>query len=222
MVNLPKFKNQDLFNLAFIHRSYLNEIGMKGGALSNERLEFLGDSVIAFLTSEFLYEKFPKLPEGKLTSLRSLLVKKDTLAKLAQELNLGRYLKLSRGEETAEGRTNPTLLANCFEAFLGALFIDSGITTTREFLRKTLFPKVNKEISTNALKDSKSFLQEVVQAKKLSTPVYKVMSSVGPDHRKTFIIGVYVEGKLLGKGGGNSKQVAQQQAAKVALEKFAV
>lgn len=221
MANLPKFKNQDLFNLAFIHRSYLNEIGKKDSSSSNERLEFLGDSVIAFLTSEFLYKKFPKLPEGKLTSLRSFLVKKDTLAKVARETNLGRYLKLSRGEEEANGRTNPTLLANCFEALVGAIFIDSGIRTAREFLQKYLFPKVNKETSTASLKDNKSFLQELVQSKKLQTPVYKVLSSTGPDHRKTFIVGVYIQGKILGEGKGNSKQVAQQQAAKVALEKYA-
>lgn len=200
-----------------MHRSYLNEAGIKDASLSNERLEFLGDSVIAFLTSDFLYNKFSKLPEGKLTSLRSFLVKKDTLAKVAQELNLGRYLKLSRGEDTLYGRTNPTLLANCFEALVGAIFIDSGIKVAREFLKNSLFPKVSED-STISLKDSKSYLQEIVQSKKLPTPIYRVLESSGPDHRKTFTVGVYVQGKILGKGKGNSKQDAEQQAAKDALE----
>lgn len=223
MVNLPKFKDKKLWDLAFVHRSYLNEIGKKDTTLSNERLEFLGDSVIAFLTSEFLFNKFPQLPEGKLTNLRSFLVKKDTLAEIARELDLGSFLKLSKGEQDANGRNNPSLLANSFEALVGAMFLDSGIEKVKTFLEKSLFPKIDKEGKTLPLtffQDNKSSFQELVQSDKLPTPVYKVLKTEGPDHRKTFTVGVYVKGKIVGSGKGNSKQAAEQEAAKVALTSF--
>lgn len=224
MAALPNFKNKKLFEQAFIHRSYLNEAGEKLSKshqlVSNERLEFLGDSIIAFLTSEFLYEKFPNLPEGKLTNLRSYLVRTQTLAEVASELDLGRFLKLSRGEEDAHGRENPTLLANSFEAFVGAMFLDSGVKKIGQFLLKVLFSRIDKQISLDSLKDDKSLFQELVQKGKKPTPVYRILKTEGPDHKKTFTIGVFVLDKLWGEGKGYSKQEAEQQAARTALENY--
>lgn len=218
MALLPKFKNPTLRKLAFIHRSYLNETNAKEIS-SNERLEFLGDSVLAFVVSEFLYKKFPLLPEGKLTNLRSLLVKTDTLASIAQELQLGKELKLSKGEERA-GRNNPTLLANTFEALVGALFLDSGVESVKKFLQKNLFTRIGNELSLLQLKDNKSLFQEVIQQEKRPTPTYRIIQTQGPDHKKVFTVGVYVVDILWGVGKGNSKQEAEQEAARVALEKY--
>lgn len=220
MAVLPNFKNQKNFEQAFIHRSYLNEKGREGNLVSNERLEFLGDSILTFLTSQFLYKKFPDLPEGKLTNLRSFLVKTQTLAQTARELNLGSYLKLSRGEEEARGRENSSLLANAFEALVGAIFLDGGLSKTKAFLAKVLFFKVGKANPKTAFKDDKSFFQELIQKDKKPAPVYRVLQTVGPDHKKKFTVGVFVEGKAWGEGKGFSKQEAEQNAAKAALEKL--
>lgn len=221
MLDLPKFKNPKLLEQAFIHRSYLNELKTSGRSISsNERLEFLGDSILAFLTSEFLYKNFPRLSEGKLTSLRSFLVRTDSLAQAAKQLNLGRYLKLSHGEKQALGEENPSLLANTFEALVGAIFLDSGIEKTGEFLQATLFVKVDKKMTFDSLKDAKSLFQEIVQRDKQPTPVYRLLKAVGPDHKKIFTVGVYVSNKLWGEGAGDSKQEAEQGAAKAALENY--
>lgn len=214
------FKKQELFDQAFIHRSYLNEIKDKTkrkNFTSNERLEFLGDSVISFLTSEFLYKKFPKFYEGNLTNLRSSLVKTQTLAKIASSLNLGHYLKLSQGEKQTTGKDNPSLLADAFEALIGALFLDRGIEKVREFLDKTLFMEIAQEVSLETLKDDKSLFQELVQREKKPTPLYRVLKTEGPDHKKIFTVGVFIQEKLWGEGEGGSKQEAEQKAAKVAL-----
>lgn len=214
------FKNQELFDQAFVHRSYLNEIKDKAGRkqfISNERLEFLGDSILAFLTSEFLYKKFPNLSEGNLTNLRSFLVKTQTLAEVARQLNLGRYLKLSRGEKQTMGKDNPSLLADAFEALVGAFFLDRGIKKVKEFLGKTLFLRVAKEASLETLKDDKSLFQELAQQGKKPTPIYRVLKTEGPEHKKIFTVGVFVLDKLWGEGRGYSKQEAEQKAAKVAL-----
>lgn len=220
MVVLPSFKNQKILEEAFIHRSYLNEKGKMGNLASNERLEFLGDSILTFLTSDFLYKKFPDLPEGKLTNLRSFLVKTQTLAQTARELDLGRYLKLSRGEKEAKGQENSSLLANTFEALVGALFLDGGLLKTKTFLTKVLFFKVAEANLKTAFKDDKSFFQELIQKEKNPAPVYRVMKTSGPDHKKVFTVGVFVRGKSWGEGEGFSKQEAEQKAAKVALEKL--
>ena len=218
MNKLPKFKNQSLFELAFIHRSYLNEI--KEPLESNERLEFLGDSILSFVMSDYLYLTYPDFKEGILTNLRSLLVNTKTLAKAAKELDLGTYLKLSKGEEESKGRQNDTLLANSFEALIGALFLDQGIESVREFLRKTLFPLASLYVEKKQFKDPKSILQEMVQSKKQRSPIYKVLKEEGPPHAKTFTMGVFVDETQLGEGVGKSKQVAEEQAAKAALEKI--
>lgn len=217
-MNLPKFKNQKLFLQAFTHRSYLNETKEK--IESNERLEFLGDSIVSFVVSECLFKKYPHFNEGMLTNLRSLLVNTKSLASIAKELNFGQLLRLSRGEEESMGRQNQSLLADCFEAYICALFLDQGMDLVKLFLSETLLSKADEFAKKNVLKDPKSLLQEQVQAQKLISPVYKVLEEEGPAHARLFTIGVYVEDKLLGKGKGKSKQEAEENAARQALEKI--
>lgn len=218
-MNLPQFKNQKLLDLAFIHRSYLNE-NPNLGLSSNERLEFLGDAVLSLIVSEFLYQRFPQYNEGDLTTLRSAMVKTKTLAHLTQAFDLGSKLKLSRGEEESGGRKNLTLLANAFEAVIGALYLDQGLSSAKKFVQTVLLPEIEEIIKTEAYKDAKSEFQEVVQDKLRFSPVYKVIKSEGPDHAKIFTIGVYVRGKLFGQGSGHSKQEAEEAAAKTALAKW--
>lgn len=216
---IPKFKNQELLEQAFIHRSYLNE--SKKVKESNERLEFLGDSVLSFIISSYLYKKYPNFKEGILTNLRALLVNTKSLAEVARELNFGQLLKLSKGEEDSKGRENQSLLADCFEAFVGALFLDQGIDAVREFLDKTLIIKVDGIVQKKSFKDPKSLLQEAVQARKQNSPSYKVIGEEGPPHAKIFTIGAYVSKKLMGVGKGKSKQEAEEKAARQALERIA-
>lgn len=218
MTNLPKFRNTKLFEQAFTHRSYLNEARQK--ISSNERLEFLGDSILSFIVSTYLFKKYQDFDEGTLTNLRSLLVNSKTLSKIAQELNFGKLLKLSKGEEESKGRSNPTLLANSFEAFIGALFLDQGLEEVSNFLKVVLLPKVDDLVQKGVLKDPKSMLQEIVQARKQNSPIYKVIEESGPAHNKLFVVGAYVGDKMVGKGNGRSKQVAEENAAKEALEQI--
>lgn len=218
MKQLPKINNQELFETAFTHRSYLNEAKKK--IESNERLEFLGDSILSLIVSQFLFEKYPHFNEGILTNLRSLLVNTKSLGETARDLGFGAYLKLSKGEEESQGRENQSLLADSYEAFLGALYVDRGMETAREFIKETLLPKAEALVATNALKDPKSLLQEQVQAKRHSSPVYKVQQEEGPAHAKIFTVGVYINEKIMGEGKGKSKQEAEEQAAKKALEKL--
>jgi len=215
-MNLPKLKSKRLSDEAFTHRSYLNEAKIK--ISSNERLEFLGDSILSFVVSNHLYAKYPDFDEGNLTNLRSLLVNTKSLSEIARELNLGQFLKLSRGEEESKGRENATLLENSFEAYVGALFLDQGIEAVVKFLNETLFSKIQELVDKKAFKDPKSMLQEKVQAKKRGSPLYKVLEETGPAHAKTFKVGVFVDGKKLGEGTGKSKQLAEESAAQKALE----
>jgi len=215
MINLPKFKNKQLFEQSFVHRSYLNETKKK--LSSNERLEFLGDSVISFIVSEHLYNKYPNFDEGILTNLRSLLVNTKSLALCAKELNFGDYMLLSKGEEESRGRQNQSLLADSFEAFIGALFLDQGTEAVSDFLSRVLLPKADLYVKNKAFKDPKSLLQEKVQSQKQTSPLYKVISEKGPAHAKIFTVGAYVSSVLMGKGEGKSKQEAEENAAKEAL-----
>lgn len=225
MINLPKFRNIKLFEQAFTHRSILNEakpasrLGQQKIS-SNERLEFLGDSILSFIVSTYLFNKYNEYDEGTLTNLRSLLVNSKTLSKIAQDLNFGQLLRLSKGEEESKGRQNPSLLANSFEAFIGALFLDQGLEEVSNFLHKVLLIKVEDLVQKGALKDPKSTLQEIIQAKKQNSPFYKVIEESGPAHNKLFTVGVYTDGKKLGKGSGKSKQTAEESAAKQALSKL--
>lgn len=212
------FKSQELLHSAFYHRSYLNEA--RQIKESNERLEFLGDAVLSFLTSEYLYKKFPEFPEGTLTNIRSGLVKTKSLADVAATLGLGELLFLSHGEEESGGRKNQSLLADCFEALLGALYLDQGIEVARTYLTRFLFPNAQEIVDKKLYVDFKSYLQEVVQQEIKISPTYKVVRSEGPDHAKTFWIDVIVGDKTIGSGSGHSKQEGEQAAASDALEKM--
>jgi ribonuclease-3 len=218
MKSIPTFQNNALFEQAFIHRSYLNETREKRE--SNERLEFLGDSILSFIISQHLYLTFPDFDEGILTNLRSLIVNTKSLAIVSKEYEFGNLLKLSRGEEDSKGRENESLLANCYESFLGALFIDQGIEAATAFVADSLFPKIDELMKQKTFKDPKSLLQEKVQAQKFPSPMYKVIGEDGPPHAKHFTIGVFVNDEQIGVGEGKSKQEGEEMAAKVALEKM--
>ncbi|MBD3279703.1 MAG: ribonuclease III, partial [Candidatus Pacebacteria bacterium] len=181
---LPQFQNLDLLVTALTHRSALNEREASGTTAqeSNERLEFLGDAVLELITTEFLFEKFPQDPEGMLTAYRSALVKTSTLAAAAQELKLGEKMYLSKGEEATGGRENESLLADTFEAVIGALYLDQSYQAVKEFLEQHLFVKFKKIKTQRLYKDPKSLLQETVQAQGSNTPIYQVVSETGPDH----------------------------------------
>jgi|SRR5581483_2090243 len=217
-MELPKFKDKKLLEQAFTHRSYLNE--SKEKTESNERLEFLGDSILSFVVSDYLYKEYPQFNEGILTNLRSLLVNTKSLAAIAKRLEFGKLLRLSKGEEESKGRQNQSLLADSFEAFIGALFLDAGLSEVKKFLVKELLSMAEGFVKQNVFKDPKSLLQEYVQAHKQHSPIYKVLNEEGPAHAKTFTVGAYVEEKLLGTGIGKSKQEAEGNAAKNALEKI--
>lgn len=215
MKKIPEFKNQSLLKQAFVHRSYLNET--KEVLVSNERLEFLGDSILSFIISEHLYHTFPNYNEGILTNIRSLVVNTRSLAALAKDCSFGEYLMLSKGEEESKGRQNDSLLANSVEAVLGALYLDQGIEAVKSFLLPIFVPRIEQIVKDRSFKDPKSMLQEYVQAQKQHSPQYKVLVEEGPPHAKIFTIGVFVEDKQLGQGVGKSKQQAEENAAKEAL-----
>lgn len=215
-----KFKDKETIRNAFVHRSYLNE--HPGEKLThNERLEFLGDAILGFIVSEYLYQRFPEKSEGDLTNFRSALVNARSLAETASKLKLGDYLLLSKGEEATGGRDRQYLLANTFEALLGAIYLDLGLKVAGDFLEKNLLPNIDHVIEKKLYKDFKSLLQEQAQDKLSMTPIYKVLSEEGPDHSKTFKMGVYFNERLVAEGAGNSKQTAEQAAAAAALANFA-
>lgn len=211
------FKDEDLLKNAFIHRSYLNEHKEFSGQ-SNERMEFLGDSVLSLVVSSHLFTKLPDSPEGELTQFRAALVRTETLANLARQLNLGSYLMLSKGEEETEGRANSSILANTFEALIGAIYLDQGIDSAHKFIDQTILANWQKLLET-AVTDSKSKLQETLQKIYHESPSYNLISSWGPDHARNFEMGVYLKTKLLGRGVGKNKQEAAQKAAEDALSK---
>ncbi len=210
-----QFTNLDLLKAAFVHRSYLNEKRMVKE--SNERLEFLGDAILSFVTSNFLYTTYPDYPEGTLTNIRSSLVKTQSLSDSARELKLGELLFLSRGEEDSGGRTNSSLLADTFEALLGAIFLDQGVDRAKKFLEEHLFPKASDIVKNKSYIDYKSLLQEIIQSERRISPTYRVTKSEGPDHAKTFWVEAKADTKILGNGMGKSKQEAESAAAVNAL-----
>ena len=212
------FKNKDLLRRALIHRSYLNEDPKS--TESNERLEFLGDSVLSLITSRFIYEKFPADTEGQLTATRSRLVQTKTLAQIAQSLELGTFLKMSKGEEMSGGRNNLSLLADTFEAVLGATFLDQGLVAASKIVKSHLLSQLDQVLTSREMSDYKSKLQELVQQREKTSPNYQVIRSEGPDHAKTFYMEVVVTDHSLGQGMGHSKQEAEQMAAKDALERL--
>lgn len=216
---LPKFNDPELIKNALVHRSVLNERGLKS-IHSNERLEFLGDAVLELATTRFLYHKFPLENEGALTAYRSALVKTTSLAEVAEKLDLGSQLKMSRGEEASGGRSNPGLLADTMEAVIGAIYLDQGFEAVEKFLEEHLFVYLDTILAEGLYKDAKSELQESVQSRGLPTPTYEVVNEVGPDHDKVFTVSVMVDEKVVATGTGKSKQQAQQAAAEQALLKY--
>ena len=216
-----RFRDPALLDRAFIHRSFLNELLDDNAELvDNERLEFLGDTVLGYLVSERLYHLFPLQQEGDLTNLRSALVRRETLARMALDLDLGSYLKLGHGEEESGGRTRPATLCAVFEALIGAVYLDLGTDTTKDVIFGLLAADIERLQATTHTKDPKSRLQEQIQANEGMTPRYKVAESIGPDHAKHFIMLVQVNGRPRGVGQGRSKQEAAQQAAAMALHRM--
>ncbi|MGI5827456.1 MAG: ribonuclease III [Patescibacteria group bacterium] len=213
-----RYHNINLLQTALTHRSYLNED--RSVVESNERLEFLGDAVLELIVSDFLYNRFPKLPEGRLTALRSKIVQTRTLAAVANNLNLGECLLLSKGETASGGRQNPSILADLVEAIIGSLYLDGGIETAKQFINTQLLENYQDLIESAEVEDWKSKLQEVVQAKGGIAPTYEVLKEEGPDHDRVFTVSVFFFDKSQAKGSGKSKQAAQQAAARKALEKL--
>ena len=216
-----EFRNKSLLEQAFIHRSYLNELlDEQVELVDNERMEFLGDAVLSYVISERIYALFPTENEGELTNLRSALVRRETLARLASELQLGEYLHLGHGEEESGGRTRPATLCATFEALVGALYLDQGVAAVQEMIFALLAADLARLQAETHTKDPKSRLQEWVQATFGFTPRYKVGQAVGPDHAKLFIMLVHVNGQPRGVGAGRSKQEAAQKAAAMALHGY--
>jgi len=211
------FNDAAILRQAFTHRSYLNEHrGHTGG--HNERLEFLGDAVLELIATHFLYEKFPEKTEGELTAFRAALVNAVTLSEVASEIGMNDYLLLSRGEAKDQGRARGVLLANAFEALIGAIYLDLGYDAARAFISEHLFPKIELIVKNRLWQDAKSSLQEKVQDAEGVTPHYSVVKESGPDHDKQFSVGVFIKDELLAEGQGKSKQEAEQDAARNALE----
>jgi ribonuclease III len=213
------FKNLTLLITAFTHRSYLNE-HKKTALEHNERLEFLGDAVLELVVTEYLYKNYPE-PEGVLTNWRSALVRTESISAAADREGFEPLLRLSRGEKRGSQRAREQILANCYEAVIGALYLEKGYEATKDFIEKSLLPTLQDILHSGSWLDPKSRLQEMVQSRVGFTPVYKVMSEEGPDHDKVFVIGVFVNNELKGEGTGPSKQAAQVAAASTALDTYA-
>lgn len=213
-----EFDDMMLLVTAFTHRSYLNE-HKKTVKEHNERLEFLGDAVLELVVTEYLYSNYAE-PEGILTNWRSALVRTESISAAADRLGFNDYLRLSRGEKRGSDRARQQILANCYEAVIGALYIDKGYQASHNFISKSLLTTFKQILDSGSWMDPKSRLQEIAQSVDGATPQYKVLSEEGPDHEKQFTVGVFVDGALKGKGNGPSKQAAQQQAAELALDGY--
>jgi len=212
-----KFKNKDLLIQAFCHRSYLNE-NPDFYLSHNERLEFLGDAVLELIVTEYIYQTYPKKSEGELTNWRAALVNAKMLSRIAKNLDLNDFLLLSRGEVKEIGKARQYILANTFEAVIGAIYLDLGYKVCQNFIKKYLIKELPHIIEARLFKDSKSQFQEEAQERVEITPTYKVLEEWGPDHVKHFIVGVFLDKELVAEGEGSSKQEAEEKAAKNALE----
>ena len=217
-----QFKNKELLKDAFVHRSYLNE-NKDRNLISNEKLEFLGDSVLSLITSIYLYQKYPELSEGAYTDIKASIVRTDSLYSAAQKLNLGRYLFLSKGEAGSDGRNNISILADCFEALIAAIFLDEDFGAAYQFVNQYLFAqRLDAIIRDNRYSSAKNKLQEYWQNKYKTLPVYRVLQASGPEHSKNYIIGVFNRQTLLAKAEGSSKKTAEEKAASIALQNLGV
>jgi len=211
------FKDKSLLRQAFTHRSYLNE--NPGGGLShNERLEFLGDAVLELIVTSYLYKKFPNYTEGELTAIRSALVNANTLSATAKDAGMNDFLLLSKGEAKDSGKARLYILANTYEAYVGALYMDAGYEVAEKFVTATLIPKTEEIVTKKLWRDNKSLVQEKAQEFFSVTPAYKVLNSSGLDHDKHFTVGIFFGADLIASGRGKSKQEAEQDAALLALK----
>jgi ribonuclease-3 len=211
------FKNKKLLQQAFTHRSFINE-NRRLGLEHNERLEFLGDAVLELVITEYLFGKYPDKPEGELTSYRSSLVNTSTLSAVATGLGMGNFLLLSRGEAKDTGRARQYILANTFEAFVGAVYLDQGYEAAKEFIKKNIFHLIDEIVRHGLWQDPKSRFQEKAQEIVGITPNYKTIEETGPDHDKLFTVGVFLGNEKVSEGSGKSKQEAEQAAARSGLE----
>ena len=213
-----KFNNLEILLTAFTHRSYLNE-HKKTVKEHNERLEFLGDAVLELVVTQYLYTNFSE-PEGILTNWRSALVRTESISAAGERLGFNEYLRLSRGEKRGSERARQQILANCFEAVIGAIYLDKGYDAAKVFITDNILSTLSDILETGSWMDPKSRLQEIAQSVDGATPHYKVLTEEGPDHEKIFTIGVFVDNVLKGQGTGPSKQAAQQRAAETALKVY--
>ena len=212
------YNDIELLVRAFTHRSYVNE-HRKTVTEHNERLEFLGDAVLELVVTSFLYNNFTD-PEGVLTNWRSSLVRTESISAAASRNDFEPLLRLSKGEKRGTARARAQILANCYEAVVGSLYLDQGYEAVARFIHDSLITTFQSILDSGSWMDPKSHFQEAAQSKEGSTPVYKVLSEVGPDHDKIFTVGVFVNGELKGQGVGPSKQAGQQKAAEVALQGY--
>lgn len=210
-----KFKNLRLLNLAFCHRSFANE---SGNFDNNEKLEFLGDSVLGLVVCEYLYCEFPEKNEGDLARIKSFVVSESTLEIIARKIKVENFILIGRGEEYSGGRSKTAILADCMEAVIGAYFLDSGYKPTRALIRKLFVPEIEKVLENKHKKDYKTLLQEYVQKRYKSYPRYALEKKSGPDHDRTFWVNVKIEGKQYGPGKGKSKKEAEREAAGIAYQ----
>jgi len=211
-----RFLNPAFLKLALTHRSYIYETP-GAGQTSNERLEFLGDSILTFISADYLYYSFPELSEGQLTNVRAALVKTETLAAFAHDIELGSYLLMGKGEQSTGG--GQRVLASAFEAILGAIYLDQGIEMAQRFMITRLEPIAHEIVKKGSFKDNKSLFQELAQAHDGITPSYRLVSQEGPSHNREFTIEVMLGEQVAGRGQGRNKQAAEQEAAHVALLK---
>ena len=213
-----EFNNLDLLITALTHRSYVNE-HRKSVHHHNERLEFLGDAVLELAVTEYLFNNFSE-PEGILTAWRAALVRTESIGDAGDKLGYGPLIRMSKGEKNGSERAHLQILANAFEAVIGAIYLERGFEDARDFIHKHIIIKLDGILESGSWRDPKSYLQEISQRVDSQTPVYKVLSEEGPDHDKIFTLGVFVGETMMGRGVGPSKQVAQQQAARAAIDKY--
>lgn len=213
------FKNTDLLNEALTHRSYINE-NPSWRLPHNERLEFLGDAVLELIVTDYLYRSYPSYDEGRLTSVRAALVNYQALSKVARSLGMEEHLLMSKGEARDVGKAREVILANACEAVLGAIYLDKGYEAAQNFVHQNVLAGVEEIIKKNLDKDAKSLFQEIAQEQFKVTPVYKVLDEFGPDHQKTFVVGVFLNDNKIAEGSGLSKQEAELEAARKGLHVF--
>ncbi len=211
-----RFRRLEFLNQGFSHRSFAHELGVLGE--NNERLEFLGDSVLGLVVAEYVYSTLPDQPEGELARIKSFVVSEASLSEIARGLRVDNFILIGKGEEYSGGRSKKTILADCLEAIIGAYYLDSGFFAAQKFVRMMLIPEINKVLENRHAKDYKTLLQEHVQKRMKTYPKYRVVQKTGPDHDKTFWIEVHVGDKSFGAGKGKNKKEAEQEAARLAFE----